>query len=195
MKKELTIAVITLLLAATPVLAQSDHGNNGDDRGNSINEQTVHQNNSEKNENESSSITITPKINDADKDDDKTKPSTVPLTVTPQCDPSADWKNHGAFVSCAAHLNHHDDNDIDDAAKSDTGKQHQTVTPTPTVSVSPVPSETVTPTETPSPGISITPIASESPTPDISDMDTFKAPKNNFETLFGKFVTFLIHLL
>ena len=95
------------------------------------------------------------------------------------CDPNAEWKNHGAYVSCVAkqkpggHV-------VSEAAKSDVGKKNNeeipsvtpivtatpTLSPEPTGEVTPTPTEEATPTLTPTPTVEATPTPTEEvPTP------------------------------
>lgn len=64
-----------------------------------------------------------------------------------ECDPEAEWKNHGEYVSCVAKM-HPDGQSVAEAARSDVGKKHQ---PTTTPSVTPSVTETPTPTPITSP--------------------------------------------
>lgn len=93
-------------------------------------------------------------------------PSTAPTnTPTPKheevkadvssetCDPSLQWKNHGAYVSCVAHT-HPGGQVVAAAAKSDIGKKHGSVSVTPSVSPS------VSPSASPSVEPSVSPITS-----------------------------------
>lgn len=101
-----------------------------------------------------------------------------------KCDDDANWENHGAFVSCVAHLNlggtsvstaahsnigkhkndeDENDNDDDDSLTSPTPSPSPSATPTASPSISPTPtaSPSATPSTSPSP----------SPTPETVNTD------------------------
>lgn len=81
------------------------------------------------------------------------------------CDPNADWKNHGAYVSCVAKQKP-GGQVVSDAAKSDIGKKNNqgpTITTTPTPSIEPT--GTTTPTPTPTEELTPTPTVEATPTP------------------------------
>ena len=77
-----------------------------------------------------------------------------------ECDPSAQWKNHGQYVSCVAHT-HPGGEIVSEAAQSDIGKKNASASPSPTPEVSPSPS--ASPEISPSPEVSPSPEASASP--------------------------------
>lgn len=97
------------------------------------------------------------------------------ITIIP-CDPNLNWKNHGAYVSCIAHL-HDGGKAVSEAAKSDIGKKNeQETTPTPILSITP--------------SVSPSPITSALPT-----ISGGASPLSNLGAIFGKFLKFLQHLL
>lgn len=55
---------------------------------------------------------------------------------TKTCDPNANWKNHGEYVSCVAKL-HQGGSTVSAAARSDVGKKHSTPSATPAATPSP----------------------------------------------------------
>lgn len=95
------------------------------------------------------------------------------------CDPNAEWKNHGAYVSCVAKQKP-GGQVVSEAAKSDVGKKNKdnngaptltptvsvspTLSPEPTIEASPTPTEEITPTPTLTP--TETPIPTTEPTPE-----------------------------
>lgn len=160
MKKELLITTSAFLLIATPVFAKSDNANNGqgsDHRSDKAKEVlAAHDNNGHKDgDTTASQNAISPKVQVAAIDDLSIAPS-VTVTITPTsdiseravqtqtCDPNAQWKNHGQYVSCVAHT-HQGGKVTAEAARSDIGKKHVS----PSVSPSASPTATMTPTETP----------------------------------------------
>lgn len=187
MKKELTIAITILALTATPVLAAHDNNgnNNGNGRDNADSAHTNHVNNNVQN-------TTVNQSAETDNDTQNAIPTTIPTnnpTVTPStspCDPDAHWKNHGAFISCIAHL-HQGGEEVSEAAHSEIGKSNE-------------PSEELTPSVSPSPSAtpSVSPTVTVSPTPISSAMDNLfegNSPLKNLGTLVSRFVSFLIHLI
>lgn len=63
---------------------------------------------------------------------------------TETCDPNANWKNHGEYVSCVARL-HQGGSTVSAAARSDIGKKHASASG----SISPSPTSTISATPTP----------------------------------------------
>jgi hypothetical protein len=202
MRKEITIAAITLLLTATPAFAQSSHANNDHHNGNS-DETHTNQNNGTVKGIQTQNIPFI-HTNEPDRDDITITPTTIPSVspavspaVSPSiapCNPDDNWKNHGAYVSCIAHLHesghfvakaaHHDnDNDKDD---------HPSITPSVEPSTSPEPSMSPEPSASPS----VSPVPSVSPTPLTTAMGNIgdnEPPFYNFQSLFGRFFGFFRH--
>lgn len=98
------------------------------------------------------------------------------LTVTPatavsnnssseNCDPAAEWKNHGEYVSCVAHT-HPGGDVVSAAAQSDVGKKNAEASPSTSPSVLPSPS--ASPEVSPSPAVS--PLPDVSPSPEVSPL-------------------------
>ncbi len=94
-------------------------------------------------------------------------PSASPI---PFCNPLDKWFNHGAYVSCVAHL-HQGGKEVSEAARSDIGKKfHPSVSPSTSPSsspsaspsLSPSPSPTASSSAPPSPVTSSSPLASTS---------------------------------
>jgi hypothetical protein len=170
MKKEIIIGLSTILLVATPAFAApgSDHGKSTDAKVNlgtqTSSEKRVEPQQSVLEVNDvivsvtpipSVTITVTPST------------SPTPITrglgqlkkvlgasVTPtQCDPNAQWKSHGDYVSCVAKT-HPGGGVVSAAARSDVGKKHHGEEPSITPSVSPTGSPSATPTVSPTPPIS-----------------------------------------
>ena len=56
----------------------------------------------------------------------------IPLVEDGECDPNADWKNHGEYVSCVAHT-HPGGQVVSEAARSDIGKKPPITSAIPTV--------------------------------------------------------------
>ncbi len=83
------------------------------------------------------------------------------------CDPNAQWKNHGAYVSCVAKQKP-GGQVVSEAAKSDVGKKNADTTPIVT------PDVTETPTPTPEPNGEVTPTPTEeiTPTPTVEETPT-----------------------
>ncbi|HVA97140.1 MAG TPA: hypothetical protein VND99_05790 [Candidatus Acidoferrales bacterium] len=190
MKKEITLAAITLLLAAAPAFAQSSHANN-ENRGNSEEAHTNHDTGSVKGI-QSQNILATPTTK-PDTDDVQVTPTTVPtisptatISITP-CAPDDNLKNHGKYVSCVAHL-HEGGEEVSETAHSDIGKDNHHTTPTPSVSPS------TSPEPSTAPSVSPTPSASVSPTPITTAMgqvDEGESPLGNIGALFNRFIKFL----
>lgn len=93
-----------------------------------------------------------------------------------ECDPNAEWKNHGQYVSCVAHT-HPGGQVVSQAAQSDVGKKNiVSVSPSPLASpivspspeVSPSPSPEVSPSPSPEVSPSPSPEVSPSPSPEVS---------------------------
>lgn len=84
------------------------------------------------------------------------------------CDPNANWKNHGGYVSCVARL-HQGGKDVSAAAKSDIGKieeeDEQENSPAPSASPTPSPSVSPSPSASPSGSPSASPNTSPSASP------------------------------
>ena len=145
MKKELSLVAVALLLLVSPVYAtpgksNSDQAkqNNGiqiseEKRGEVQGESDEEENDLENEIETTPTLTPTPKI--------KTKQVQGRSIQAQECDPNADWKNHGAYVSCVAHQ-HLGGQVVSQAAKSDIGKKKVT----PSVSPTATPTATLTPT-------------------------------------------------
>lgn len=103
------------------------------------------------------SVTTSPTITQPPENDDMVSP---PVVTTNPCDPAAQWKNHGEYVSCVARL-HLGGKVTSDAARSEIGKKKVKPTEswetTPTVSPSGNPSVTP-PVSGPEPKITVSPI-------------------------------------
>jgi hypothetical protein len=156
MKKEIVIVAIALLLLVTPAFAEQGRGSSDKARGNHgtvVSEEKKIQVHEEKEneveveaENEGeiddNAITSTPTTQEIKKD-------VKGISVTADdCDSSAEWKNHGAYVSCVAKL-HLGGKTVSQAARSDIGKkQHGEPSITPSVSPTATPTATITPTPT-----------------------------------------------
>lgn len=82
------------------------------------------------------------------------------------CDPAANWKNHGQYVSCVAHT-HPGGQVVSQAAQSDIGKK-SSVAPSPSASPSVSPSPNASPEVSPSPSVEPSPSPSASPEPSAS---------------------------
>ena len=143
MKKEITLVAAALLLLVSPVYATSGKGNSDQaklNNGTQISEekrgevQGVSNEDELEDENETTP-TVTPTIKV------KTKQVKGKSVQVQECDPNADWKNHGAYVSCVAHQ-HLGGKAVSQAAKSDIGKKNFT----PTVNPTATPTATLTPT-------------------------------------------------
>lgn len=67
--------------------------------------------------------------------------SQAPIITENSCDATADWKNHGTYVSCAAKT-HPDRAVISVTARSDVGKLDEDESASPSPSVSPLPTPT-----------------------------------------------------
>lgn len=142
MKKEVIIGSTLLLLVATPALAapQKDRV-----RPEPRNDKAVLQVVDEVETTEEVEVTITPTA---------TPTATPTITSTPEekversrgkvrtvkseetCDPEADWKNHGEYVSCVAKT-HPGGEAVSAVARSEVGKKTQDATP----SATPTPDE------------------------------------------------------
>lgn len=191
LKKEITIAAITLLLTATPAFAQSSHATSND-RGNSDQNHSNQDIRSIKGIQIKNNTVI--RSSEPDRDEITIVPTNIPSaspSVTPiispsiiPCNPDDNWRNHGAYVSCIAHL-HRGEEEVSEAAHSEIGEKHHfTPTPSTNPSLSPIPS------------VSPTPIASVSPTPLTTAMGTVdegESPINNIGAIFHRFVAFLSH--
>lgn len=110
----------------------------------------------------------------------------VQAQVENGCDPNAEWKNHGAYVSCVAKQKP-GGQIVSEAAKSDVGKKNNGDTPiTVTPTISPEPSVEVTPSPTPTeeltptPTVEVTPTtAVETPTPTLGEEFVEVEAENN----------------
>jgi hypothetical protein len=172
MKKPILITAIAILLIATPAFAKNDnpksnaveHANNGKSQnaehasttliiGDEISPTTT----------PTETPTITPTITPT------TTPSVSPSPTKTDCDPNAVWKNHGAYVSCVAHL-HEGGHKVSEAARSDVGKKNPTLEPSPSATPSPITSA-------------------------ITTLGESSSPLGNIGALIGKFFGFLKHLI
>jgi hypothetical protein len=164
MKKEVIIGLTTILLVATPAFA-APGGNSSQAKNN--NGQTV----AGQKTAEVPPVTLptnvpvtVPPVGNVETESLAIEADDVLITVTPtptkkvnkgqlkkvegvstqaeECDPNAEWKNHGAYVSCVAKT-HPGGDAVSAAARSDVGKKHLDETPTgspsATPSVSPTP--------------------------------------------------------
>lgn len=158
MKKEIIISTSILLLVATPAFAAKDN-NNGKNEEKSQGPKVEQANNSNNGNNgkksevlgDQASVTldVTP-TNDPTVTPTGTDTQTrVQVVQDEACDPNAQWKNHGQYVSCVAKL-HLGGQVTSQAARSDVGKKKAavtpSVTPTSTPSATPTPSDDLTPT-------------------------------------------------
>ena len=162
MKKEIVITVLTLLILASPAFAAkpTNPGSHGSEISNEA--KTTHGSSTSENQgnngnNQSGNPTtqavlgevndvITPTATPTPIQSGPTATPTVTPSVTPTvtevdendggCDPNAHWKNHGAYVSCVAHL-HPGGKVVSEAARSEIGKKHGEFEPSPTASPSP----------------------------------------------------------
>lgn len=138
------VVIVLFLGFATFALAKSENSNNGNgngqSNGNGQNQGQGSQNpnkNKESNNEEASSPT----------------PSASATSNPAQiCDPNANWKNHGEYVSCVAKLKL-GGQAVSEAAKSNIGKKNSTP------SASLVPSPTATSSASPSASVSASPTA------------------------------------
>lgn len=104
-KTALAILIATPLLVATPVFAKGE----SDNHTTSVPSFVIQH--------------VTSHLDrDNDSDRDNATPSARP-TPKASCNPNYDWRNHGEYVSCVAHL-HDKDATVSAAAKSDIGKRH-----------------------------------------------------------------------
>lgn len=194
MKKELIISALSLLLIATPVFAAKpsslpsnansnateNHGQSTNNNGN-VNSESHANVNSVKTSPTPTVATqeviqdlepsVSPSPTVAPEGDDEGSQDSTSDTQT--CDPNANWKNHGAYVSCVAHL-HLGGKTVSEAARSDIGKKHII--------------EDVSPTATPSPTTEPITSAESTITGGISPLDSIGS-------LFGKLLGFLKHLI
>lgn len=164
MKKELVIGLSTILLVATPAFAAPSNGHGNaidakDNHGQGIaNEKTIDvppvtlptnvpvtvppiQTTSNTVEN-AADVTDTPTATPTPGKRGKShEESVLGDQVSPTqtvCDPNAEWKNHGAYVSCVAKM-HPGGEVVAAAAKSDIGKKSHESSPSATPTVSPTP--------------------------------------------------------
>lgn len=161
MKKEFALATIAVLLLATPVFANQNHGNSENAKenpGTNISQekrqiQSTQGVSSDENEIENENdVTTTPTPTTEDH-----KKEVKAAATSTECDPNAEWTSHGAYVSCVAKL-HLGGKTVSAAARSDIGKKnHATPSATPTI----------TPTETPT----ATPTATVTPTPPLTSAE------------------------
>lgn len=190
MKKIVGIISLVLFLAAQPVLASKSSNSNGNGKQNQENHGSVqsaqvrqdHNSQEEqqsKNDNTISpiepSISPSPTVSpDQDSESHVGSPVSQEDSSEETCDSNAQWKNHGAYVSCVAHT-HPGGQVVSDAARSDIGKKHNTA-----------PSVTPSPTNTPTPS----PITSP-----LSTASSGFSPLASLSALLGKVFGFLKHLL
>lgn len=145
MKKSFLILTLLFLLAATPTLA-----NQGKDKANE---------HAKSNRIQGIEVSPTPIQSEPT---NITPTEVTPTVVTPSpkaCDPSMEYKNHGAYVSCVAKT-HPGGKKVSEAAKSNIGKKK-----TPSITPSPIISPSASPTATITPSISPT----EEPTPTATE--------------------------
>lgn len=168
MQKELVIGLATVLLVAAPALAAP--GGNGksedarDNHGSSVSEEKKAERQIKEGEaaqrevfvaeepTPTVTVSLAPTASPAQTQTEKGKGNSkkampagrqvqgVRVTQQETCDPSAEWKNHGSYVSCVAKT-HPGGQVVSEAARSDVGKKHQ-----PSVTPSVSPTETLTPT-------------------------------------------------
>lgn len=117
-----------------------------------------------------------------------------------ECDNETNWKNHGAFVSCVAHL-HRGGTSVSTAAHSDIGKHDEDededendIDDDSTSSPTPTPSPVASPTPSASPTASPTPTPSPSPTLVTIDTETKSALGEMIQSLQA-FITLLQNLI
>lgn len=157
MKKEIVIGISTILLVATPALAAPGNGKAGEAKNNTGAVVSAENRGKQTTVTEVDDLeisltpsvspsptltpTITPTVTETQKHKGKGNLKAVQGAVNAQevCDPDADWKNHGAYVSCVAKT-HPGGEVVSAAAHSNVGKKHQ---PTATPSATPT---DVTPT-------------------------------------------------
>lgn len=125
---------------------------------------------------------------------DNSSPSPTPTpTTSPFCDPGANWKNHGAYVSCVArfepgpHRLGGKGNSV--AAKSSVGKKAPGPTATP--SATPEPTPTATPSATPT----ATPSATASPSANVQVEIEAQGPLSQVIAFIEQILLFLRGLL
>lgn len=112
------------------------------------------------------------------------------------CDPNANWRNHGEYVSCVARL-HKGGEEISEAAKSDVGKkddeneneEEENESPRPSVS----PSASPTPSGSPVPSSS--PSASPSASPTITTVEGARIEINALIEILQNLIKSLKHLI
>jgi len=186
MKKSFILAILILVLALPAYASQNNHGNSNKDNNNSQGQNHGNGNgnkNSNDSKNTSNNALIIPTVFvTSDPTNSPTPTNTQALTPSVTvvvCDPTLNWKNHGAYVSCVAHM-HAGGSSVSEAAKSDIGKKHDKndITPSPTSILSGTPSATPSPITSALPGFN----------------GAF-APLTNLGALLGKIFGFFKHLL
>ena len=141
MKKATALSLLLLLALTTPVFAAPGSNNGKSQEHKKQKTQQVLA------DEVTPTVTVTPSVTVTPTDDPSLTPTTTPTQeVLAACDPNAEWKNHGQYVSCVA-KQHLGGEVTSAAARSDVGKKKQSVTPTLTVA----PSVTVTPSVEPTP--------------------------------------------
>jgi len=160
MKKGIIITLIALLIIASPAVAAPPPHSNANSNSNKENPGKVkskevknensnradseEENNVDSNNTEDENISITPSPteteDDLEEEESEGDVQGVQASVQDEeCDPNAEWKNHGQYVSCVAHL-HLGGEVVSEAARSDIGKKNKiepSVSPSPTASPSP----------------------------------------------------------
>jgi hypothetical protein len=184
MQKALPIAIILLLITvlATPAFAAPN--GKASDKAQEVHNsksgpsENAGQGNKESRKAEVLEVSIAPSTPPVVVQQEVTPSITITTTpsVSPNaaCDPNAQWKNHGQYVSCVAKQGL-GGQAVSAAARSDVGKKKAQVTPSVSPSVSPTASPSVSPTITPS----------ESPTPTdgpITSAESELAMGGNFLT-------------
>lgn len=186
MKKALFITVVTIGFSAVPVFAASPKANEHAQTHSQaqVNIVVSPTPTSELTVSPTVTLTVTPTATSTptptqkqDKDIDNSAHAEAVPTPSTTCDPSADYKNHGEYVSCVAHL-HLGGQVVSAAARSDVGKNHAEVSPTPTTTVSPTPTQPVS-----------SPVSSAE-----AAMHTFN-PLDALGSLFNRFFGFFKHLI
>lgn len=148
--KLVVMFILGLALLVNPIFAQSEKSN-----GNSQNkEEKVKQNQGASNNTNSNSNSSNSGPGNSAKN---LKSASSSGSLEENCDPSLEWKNHGAYVSCVAKLKQ-GGQAVSEAAKSNIGKKNQTGTPSASPLVSP----------TPDASSSATPSASVLPSPEAT---------------------------
>lgn len=172
MEKALVITIITLLLAASPTFAKDNNnngnGNNGNGQGKKV-EVTAEVD-------ADASASPSPSASASAKPKGKSK------NLQTECNPSLEWKNHGAYVSCVAKLKM-GGQAVSEAARSDVGKKNKN----PNASASASPSVSPSPSATASASPSASPEASASAALSFNAMgDQIMDWVSQIEDLIGK---------